>query len=141
MDRLCRGCNVTKPIDGFKKDKTCANGYRHVCIDCFRASQRDRHVAGKSSPEYMAKLKEIRRRHDLKSKYGMSEDEYVSLFESQDGKCWICQCVSEKKRLSVDHSHSSGRVRGLLCMDCNQALGKFKDSTALLSKAIEYLKK
>jgi hypothetical protein len=57
----------------------------------------------------------------------------------QGGKCGICGSVSNGKRLAIDHDHETGRVRGLLCQQCNTALGLFKDQVELLKKAIDYL--
>lgn len=58
---------------------------------------------------------------------------------TQSGKCLICNEIP--KRLVVDHCHTSGKVRGLLCDHCNTGLGRFKDSPELLMAAIRYLKK
>jgi tRNA splicing ligase len=76
----------------------------------------------------------------------LSDEEYEKVLLSQRGVCAICNkvnTITSKKgkifRLSVDHDHNTGEVRGLLCHDCNIGLGKFKDSTLLLSKAISYL--
>lgn len=55
----------------------------------------------------------------------------------QNNKCFICD---EEAKLVVDHDHSTGKVRGLLCSICNTGIGMFKDSTKNLEKAIEYLK-
>lgn len=79
----------------------------------------------------------------LRNNYGMSLEEYHLKYAEQNGKCAIC---SEEKPdngrdgLAVDHCHSKGHVRGLLCTHCNHGLGKFKDSVDILNKAIEYLK-
>lgn len=59
---------------------------------------------------------------------------------SQGGVCAICECP-DKKRLSVDHDHQTGKIRGLLCANCNLALGNFKDDPDRLAKAIVYLKR
>jgi hypothetical protein len=56
--------------------------------------------------------------------------------KSQENKCWICE---SKTSLVVDHDHSTGKVRGLLCSLCNTSLGGFKDNIESLKKAIEYL--
>jgi Recombination endonuclease VII len=65
----------------------------------------------------------------------------MELFERQNGTCAICgrEEWEKVKVLGVDHDHKTGRVRGLLCTDCNMGLGKFKDDPALLRKAIKYL--
>lgn len=68
------------------------------------------------------------------------------MYERQNGKCQICQGdgflmrEDHQAKLMVDHCHTTGRVRGLLCHNCNRALGLFKDSPEALSRALEYLK-
>lgn len=137
--RTCRVCDATKPMTDFKQDPTCANGYRHTCLDCFRADQRARHENGKGNADYQARLNQTRRRHDLKRKYGISDSEYAALHEAQGGKCRICGASQGERRLAVDHCHSSGVVRGLLCGSCNQGLGFFKDDVDLMQQAIAYV--
>jgi hypothetical protein len=58
------------------------------------------------------------------------------MFDEQDGKCLICQ---EAVTLVVDHCHTTGQIRGLLCNPCNTSLGHFKDDVKRLQRAIEYL--
>lgn len=71
----------------------------------------------------------------------MSVEQFEQLLAEQDGVCAICG-EKEKKfsRLSVDHRHSDGFIRGLLCSGCNTGLGRLKDSEELLIKALEYLR-
>jgi excisionase family DNA binding protein len=69
--------------------------------------------------------------------------EYERLYKEQNGVCAICslpETVANRSTLSIDHSHSTGRVRGLLCNSCNTALGFFKDSEELLENALRYLR-
>jgi len=80
--------------------------------------------------------------------YGISLEDYKDMYESQDGKCSICNSTGHRRvshnhsmPLVVDHDHSSLKVRGLLCHTCNSALGQFNDNSELLSKAISYLTK
>lgn len=83
--------------------------------------------------------KNPRKRADQRMrKYGISIDDYESMLGSQGGKCAICLCIPSGK-LHVDHCHSTGFVRGLLCEGCNHGLGKFKDSAESLARAIGYL--
>jgi hypothetical protein len=77
----------------------------------------------------------------LKSVYGISLDSFNELLEIQNGKCAICrQPESKKQRLSVDHDHNTGEVRGLLCFACNAGIGFLQDSSKVLQKAAKYLK-
>ena len=86
---------------------------------------------------------EIRLRADLKARYDMSLESFQALLAEQNGVCAICGLPETGKftRLSVDHEHSSGLVRGLLCNSCNSGLGRLKDSPELLERAAEYLRK
>jgi len=82
------------------------------------------------------------RRSTIRKKYGLSWDDYIALKKQQDNKCGVCkQELSEKTQIDVDHSHSSGKVRGLLCHRCNVGLGFFKDDLEYLESAVNYLKK
>jgi Recombination endonuclease VII len=73
--------------------------------------------------------------------YGLTMDQFTGMLESQKSVCAICQSTSDRKVIFpvVDHCHATGRVRGLLCANCNHGLGKFKDSPDLLMRAVEYL--
>lgn len=75
----------------------------------------------------------------LKSTFGLSLDDYDCMVTAQDGKCAICG--EQNARLCVDHDHETGKIRGLLCRQCNAALGIFYDDPAILQQAIEYLGK
>lgn len=84
----------------------------------------------------------------LKSTYGITLAEYEALLESQNGVCAICGGKEKRKsryggvcRLHVDHDHKSGKVRGLLCQQCNNGIGHFRENTAILAKAIIYVNK
>ena len=71
------------------------------------------------------RIAKISRASDLKRHYGMSLEDYAALFDKQDGACAICKRdgANFKQTLHVDHDHSNGRVRGLLCPRCNAMLG------------------
>jgi len=85
----------------------------------------------------------------LKYGYGITIKEYKALLDNQNGLCAIC--LEEEKHkdkrtgkirsLAVDHDHTTGRVRGLLCSRCNRALGSFGDSIEILLRASKYLKR
>lgn len=78
----------------------------------------------------------------LMATYGITADEYWAIYEFQGGCCYICERATGtgKKRLSVDHDHSTGIVRGLLCTPCNRnVLGHLRDCVMALARAIIYL--
>lgn len=95
----------------------------------------------KDDPEFREKMKE---RSKLKnfSKYGLSKPEYDALLDKQSHCCAICQIsVSQlKSRLEIDHNHQTGKVRGLLCGNCNKGIGMLQDKAEILQRAIYYLK-
>lgn len=68
--------------------------------------------------------------------YGITLEEWKTLKAKQNNRCAIC---GKKKKLHVDHCHIKGRVRGLLCANCNTALGKFQDSLEILERAAQYV--
>ena len=80
---------------------------------------------------------------NLKTKYGITLEDYNQLFNKQEGKCAICnRHQSElKRRLFVDHCHETNEIRGLLCHRCNSILGYCGDDIQILENAIKYLKK
>ena len=83
----------------------------------------------------------------LKKRYGITIDQYESLLAQRDGVCWICSRPQTSKphnakhpnSLYVDHSHSSGLIRGLLCLNCNLGVGAFKDDAERIEQAVQYL--
>lgn len=116
--KKCTKCNKTKENSEFHNNKKSKDGLMHSCKECHKLSMRSVHY---------------------KRKYGITLDLYDKLLKQQNHCCSICNETDKNKELSVDHCHTTGNIRGLLCMSCNTALGKFKDSTELLNKAISYL--
>lgn len=92
-----------------------------------------------------ADLPKTRARH-LRTKYGMTLEDYDRLLAGQDGRCAVCRCLPSEirfhgrdPRLHVDHCHETNEIRGLLCPDCNMGLGKFSNSPQALRAAADYL--
>ena len=82
------------------------------------------------------------RNRQLKNSYGITIEDYILMEESQNNKCAICRGTQRNKRTNyfdVDHNHKTGKVRGLLCTNCNQGIGKFQDNKELLLHAYNYL--
>lgn len=130
----------------FKKCKTC--GVEAKCeedLDLF-VKYNGRHLYGRRNickKCHNAKIKLSDRNIKRRCKYkGISVDEYVIMFKEQDGKCKICgisEDKTSKSKLHIDHCHTTGAVRGLLCSNCNTALGLMKDDIYVLKNAISYL--
>jgi len=80
---------------------------------------------------------------ELRKMFGITLEDYNKMYEDQNGSCKICNTHStnEKQALVVDHNHTTGKVRGLLCNQCNRGIGMLKDSKDILQNAIDYLKK
>ena len=106
-------------VGRLSKRRACA---KHKKTD--RAKELDR--IAKRKPERKVVLREIERRNRYKKLYGITVDRYEEMAMEQNGLCLICGKQPKENRLCVDHCHTSGDVRGLLCHPCNLALGRFE---------------
>lgn len=141
--KTCCKCKILKATKEFRKlgSRThlseSRGGYCSTCLICEKAGFRAYYVKmGGKSPE-----KRLRDRIAVyQQKYGITLEEYEELLAKQYGKCAICAGHSiAGRKLSVDHDHTTGKVRGLLCVNCNAALGQFRESREVLLKAYKYL--
>jgi hypothetical protein len=82
------------------------------------------------------------RKSHLKLKYGMTVEEFDSLFQKQNGKCAIClrSHIPGKRPWHIDHDHKTGKIRGILCKHCNVMLGMSQENTEVLNSAISYVR-
>lgn len=123
---ICSSCSKEKSKSEFAKRT-------RKCLDCKRAYERD---------WYKRLGIEYRRDRQLRHKFGITLDQYKATLAAQGGVCAICrkpESVAGGKSLSVDHDHSTGKVRGLLCNYCNVGIGHFLDDINLLASAQDYL--
>jgi hypothetical protein len=81
-----------------------------------------------------------RRKAEIKKLYGLEMAEYQNMLDAQDHKCAIC-IKPFRKTPNVDHCHDTGRVRGLLCFNCNRAIGHLQNDTGIIQNAIAYLQR
>ena len=138
--RLCVSCNYHKPLDEFY-----TNSHRHKsrCRPCERIRARKWHKSnrGHIKKKDPNRLKVQKRREQLRYRFNLTIDEYDKMLENQQGKCAICGGGREKQKykFSVDHCHATGKIRGILCQNCNAGLGLFKDNPQSLTNAITYL--
>ena len=90
--------------------------------------------------KHKERIKEYGRKWSIKKSYNLSYEDWLKIWESQDGKCAICgDSFIKPSDAHTDHSHKIGEIRGLLCRNCNIAIGLFKDNPELTTKATEYL--
>lgn len=112
-DKLCRGCNTVRPRPDFRRNKYQLDGLTGRCKDCLRDEWRQK-------------------------KYGLSRDEYLSMLTGQGFSCAVCGSRNSRS-LVIDHDHSNGEVRGILCDNCNRGIGLLGDSIENLKSAARYL--
>jgi hypothetical protein len=95
------------------------------------------------SKKYYAEHRTERQQYSRKKSYGISSEEYDLLYDEQDGCCAICGKHQSEltKALHVDHDHITGKIRGLLCKNCNILLGAADDDITILLNSINYLSK
>lgn len=94
----------------------------------------------KRRAEMSADKKDKVRDSMLRWRYGVSLEQVNSMREAQQGCCAICAVELDTTLTNVDHCHNTGKVRGLLCVNCNRGLGAFRDNIQNMEKALEYLK-
>lgn len=115
--KACNKCRHHKPLDEFHRSGKAKHGRQNYCKLCMSAYNRQ-------------------------FKYNISDEVYRHMLKEQDYRCAICGSDEPGGRhntFPVDHCHTTGTVRGLLCDACNLGLGKFRDDPALLRAAADYL--
>ena len=136
----CSVCKETKPLLCFYNSKKSKDGKGYRCKDCDKIAR----TFWETENKERAHLSQ--RQRNLKHKYGVDLDWYTKKFEEQNNSCAICESTINKTtgarefwNFSVDHCHKTGKVRGILCNNCNRALGLLMDSPTLLRKAANYV--
>lgn len=144
VTKFCTKCRQTKPIDDFSSAASRKERFRRhtTCKACKAAistawfkKNSERHTKSQRS-------RTLRR-------YGLDSASYAEMFAAQNGQCAICGTSKmqvdyrngKPKPMFIDHNHVTGRVRALLCSQCNTGLGLFRDDPKLLRAAIAYIEK
>ena len=120
-EKRCGKCREIKTLEEFNNDKQSDTGKTSLCKVCISNKYTTEEAIGFA----------------YKYRYGITLEDYKNMYISQEGKCDICK--ESSKKLVVDHCHTNGNVRGLLCTACNSGLGFFKDNIPNLLEATKYL--
>ena len=126
----CSTCRLKLSLDEFYESKYNKGGYYTICKSCARKRNKKYRLTHKAT-------KEQKRKWRIKSKYGITQEEYEQLYIAANGACEICH--KELDVLYIDHNHDTGKVRGLLCRGCNTGIGMLQEDISTLLKAIKYL--
>ena len=153
---FCKICNSNKPETDFYK-KTGKYRKEYACKKCVNVRRRafylqNREYKIKKAKEYRIKNRETVLHNKRKQNFGITTEQFKNMLLKQNGTCAICkktetstinrgENATKTNSLSVDHSHKTGAIRGLLCGRCNRGIGYFKDDIKLLYSAAKYLKK
>ena len=139
--KQCCSCLESKSETEFNRHKSMPDGLQKQCKLCHRRTSNKFHNNNKELMRSRNRRNNLRQYWpdvDPKLRQGM----FDALLESQNHSCAIClEPLSNTRGTHIDHDHATKRVRGILCLNCNHGLGKFKDSVSLLENAIDYLKK
>jgi hypothetical protein len=126
----CKKCSINSNLDKFYFNKNGKYKRQNVCKKCMNIY------------DY-----KVDKNSKLKKAYGISLQDYNELLTKQNGKCSICGVNNngyyrkKPRAFAVDHCHTTSKIRGLLCSDCNTGIGLLKDNIDLLNNAIKYLNK
>lgn len=134
--KRCSKCYTLRHTDDYHKDASRLDGRSYVCKQCHNERSR----------LYSKSHENERESYRIEYHYGINTDELFDMLLSQDGKCATCQCsiTLERKhtnRAHIDHDHRTGKVRELLCKECNKALGLIKEDKDTLMNMIAYIDK
>ncbi len=138
--KQCTVCKEIKELDQFYNVKSTKDGKGYRCKEC------DNKARQKWSANNPERSHLSQRQRNLKHRFGVDLEWYEKQFKKQNYSCAICETKTNKTvgdrqfwNFSVDHCHDSGKIRGILCNNCNRALGLFQDNPELLKKAASYV--
>lgn len=135
--RVCTKCRRRLPLSRFNTDNAKPDKRYPTCKVCRKIQRRrDYENALVHNPDSVQWRRLI--------KYGITKEEYLVMYREQAGACAICfypEPPSYVPTLNVDHDHTTGKLRELLCRNCNTALGMVQDDIETLESMINYLKK
>lgn len=144
--KICMDCRRYKPMGEFYQSGAAADHLFSYCKPC--AAHRVKKARDAATSDQREKKRSSFRRYSCQRLYGVSYAEIEGMYAEQDGKCPICHTSlsldvprTDPRAAGVDHCHSTGNVRGVLCVRCNLGLGNFRDNDDHLLAAIDYLRR
>ena len=148
-DKIDKEKQAERLKDWSKKNREHVKAYRDATKDKGNARRRelyaqeeDRRISARQKALEWSRANPEKRKAQRLRDYKISAEDFESMLEKQGGKCAICGYSSQEKLNFfplIDHCHKTGKVRGILCLNCNHGLGQFKDSKERLARAILYL--
>ena len=153
--KTCTKCKEIKSLSEFAKDKYKKDGRRSNCKECYSLFDKEKYwknpeIARNRTNDYRSKLRNkspeklklSNRNTKLKRAYGITHNDYLLMLEQQNYKCACCGIDNKDsgvKGLVVDHNHTTGEVRQLLCNNCNTALGLLKEDKTIINNLLKYI--
>lgn len=131
MGKQCTKCKEVKDLDSFGNRSASKDGKRYQCKQCDSKRHKERYA---NDIEYRERIMERTRKRDIEKQFNISVEEYNEYMT--DAECSICE---SKERLVLDHCHNSGKIRGVLCHNCNVGIGNLRDSPQIVARALYYL--
>jgi len=139
--KRCSVCRELKPLSEFYNSKKSKDGKGYRCKPCDTIARK------KWSLDNPVRSRESARNRSIKHAYGITPDDYNKLLMAQDNKCAVCGTdiqtynMGHIKHFAVDHDHTTGKIRGLLCHNCNRSIGLLKEDPEVLRKAANYIER
>lgn len=139
--KTCTNCRKQKTLDNFYKKSGNKDGLQGNCIQCHKEYyQKNKKSIKKSLYKWRNKNPEKVIQQQLRTRYKINKEESVLAYDVvTNGTCMICGKKPKKRRLHLDHCHTTGKIRGALCSNCNSAIGKLQESPTLFQNALNYI--
>jgi hypothetical protein len=157
--KWCPACEQLLAVTEFHKNRRAWDGLYDRCKPCnaeiaakwhqekqqdseYRAQKAQRQVEWRETARADGRMSVLNKKYSLKQLYGFTLEQFEAMLLAQRNCCVVCLCsFGSSKDAHVDHDHTTGIVRGLLCTNCNNGLGRFKDDPAILRRAADYLER
>lgn len=145
-NKTCSKCHQTKPVSEFYSDSRKPGRFRQPCKLCQRGQETDRYynkggkeIDHKKYLKFKQKPNALKTQR-LKQEYKLTLEQYNQMYSDQNGCCFICKNPVDYNKIQVDHNHTTGQVRKLLCPKCNTFVGHVENRGYLLPVILDYIR-